>query len=267
MKKDLSIIIPVGNDWRIITCLESIQKQKSNLSIEVIIVDSFCSKDLINAIKSFKANFDIILVKKYSKKIGLLRNTGLKNISSNIIYFIDSDCILEKDAIKQAYKSGIQNLVTRGYIKFQGNKSRISKLDSVLRQQRYDSDKHFAYCPNLVLQKRLFEKIGLYKENYYYGSDGEFAKRIKDSNIDSEYNSFLKLIHLAPIPDSRIIKTWIRYGEGRYKRMRNSSFKEKLKALYQPNLFDFSKSFAYNLVFFSCLCCRWYGWIKAYLKK
>jgi len=266
-KKDISIIIPVGNDILIEKCLDSVSESNHGDNLEVIVIRDHCDKDISKLIEFYKSKLPLIIFDANSDKIGALRNIGIMAAKSDILYFIDSDCILYNEAVKQALKSGSNNPVTRGFIKFTGGASRISKLDAVLRQQRYDLNPNIAYCPNLVVRREVFDRVGLFNEEYDYGSDGEFAKRLTENKIPCSYNQDMKVIHQEPIDGLKIIKTWVKYGEGRGRRFRESSIKEKIQGLFTPNLFDYKKGISYNSIVFACLACRWLGWSKVYLKS
>lgn len=264
MNKKISIIIPVGNDPRIGQCLHSIEKQSSVEGLEVIIINNNCDQRVEKIINQYVNRIPLKSVYSSSNNIGLLRNLAIEKASSDIFYFVDCDCILREDAVSKARESGIMNDVTRGYIEFQGT-SKIAQLDALLRQQRYASDLHFAYCPNLVVKRIVFESIGLFNEKFRYGSDGEFAKRLKENGIHCSYNPKIVIIHKSPESDSKIIKRWVQYGEGRRRRFKDSCLSEKIKGLFTPVLFDLSKGVGYNVVVGLCLASRWYGWIKSSL--
>jgi len=267
MEKELSIIIPVGNDLRVGDCLDSIQREIKNHNLEVLVVEDQCGSEVHDVISSYTEKIPLnILSPTRSKHIGRLRNTAIKRSNSPIYYFIDSDCILLPGAIEEAIKSGEHHPVTRGYIEFKGD-SKIAQIDAMIRQSRYDSDRSIAYCPNLVVQKNVFDTIGMFKEDYEYGSDGEFAKRLREQGISLSYNPNMRVIHNGPASSRRVIRTWIKYGEGRKRRFRDSSVREKIKALITPNLFDIKKGPAYNLLFLGCLAARWYGWSKVYIQE
>ncbi|MEK6938443.1 MAG: glycosyltransferase [Nanoarchaeota archaeon] len=260
----ISIIIPVGNDSRICQCLQSIEQQLSIDGLEVILINNNCDQRVKKIIDQYVDRIPLVSIDSSSDNIGLLRNLAIKNASSDIFYFVDSDCILRKDAISNAIMSGMMNDVTRGYIEFQGT-SRIAQLDALLRQQRYASDLYFAYCPNLVVRRNVFENIGLFNENFKYGSDGEFAKRLRERGINCSYNAEMSIIHRSPELNSEIIKRWVQYGEGRRRRFKYSTLPEKIKGLFTPILFDLSEGVGYNVVVGLCLASRWYGWIKSSL--
>ena len=264
MNTKISIIIPVGNDPRVGQCFQSIEQQSSVEGLEVIIINNNCDQRVEKIIDQYVDRIPLVSIYSSSNKLGLLRNLAIEKASSDICYFVDSDCTLREDAVSKARESGMMNDVTRGYIEFQGT-SMIAQLDALLRQQRYASDLHFAYCPNLVVRRNVFESVGLFNENYRYGSDGEFAKQLRERGIHCSYNPEMSMIHRSPELDSEIIKRWVQYGEGRRRRFKDSTLPEKINGLFTPILFDLSKSVGYNVVVGLCLASRWYGWIKSSL--
>ena len=265
-KADVSIVIPVGNDPRIVKCLDSIDKHSNEANLEVIIVNDGCRDDIIQSVRSFESRFPLTLIDFTSDHIGLLRNLGINKTRSDVCYFVDSDCELYEGAIQEAVRVGSENPVVRGFIDFRGS-SRISDLDARLRQQRYAFDLTFAYCPNLTVRKDVFKQIGYFNEEFAYGSDGEFAKRIRDNGVKCVFNPDMKLVHHGPDNDLRVIRTWVRYGEGRQKRLRYSPLREKIRGLFTPVLFDLSEGIGYNLTVAGCLVCRWYGWTKSKFER
>ncbi len=259
-KYALAVIVPVANDIRILDCLESLREAKED-NIEVILVLSNVKNNLIKKIIKYKTKLNIQIIKDSSYNIGKLRNIGIKKSKANIFYFVDVDCKIYPEALQRAIKNGQKNLVTIGKVHFVG-KSWISSLDARLREARYDSSKKFAYCPNLVVKKELFERVGFFDESYNYGSDGEFSYRILHEGIIPEYDSSMKLEHDGTKAFFSIFRTWIKYGQGRYKRLKKASFQERLKGLFSPNLFDYREKFSYNLICGLCLIGRWIGWLK-----
>ncbi len=262
----LGVIVPVGNDPRIVDCLESLITQADAPPFEVIIIESNCEEPVRKSIASYCEWLPLKTIIHNKRQIGSLRNAGMQASMSDTFYFVDSDCVLSADSLRRAAASGAANQVTRGPIHFVG-KSAIGRLDALLRTERYASDPTFAYCPNLVVRREVFSSIGLFREDFEYGSDGEFARRLHLAHVPVTYNQQLQLTHLAPPTDARVISTWIRYGEGRERRLRTASYREKASALFLPNLFSLSKGVTYNFAVAGCLACRWYGWARSSLRE
>ena len=231
----------------------------------MVLINNSGEKSISNIISRFKNKINLKVILSNSKNIGYLRNLGIRNSQAKAFYFIDSDCIIKSDSIKEALNSISKNPAVRGYIKFEGA-SKLCKLDAELRQKRYDSNPYFAYCPNLLIRKDLFDRVGLFDEKFRYGSDGEFAKRLVDLKVNVTYKPSIEIIHYGPKKDKKVISTWISYGEGRWRRYKNSDIKEKLNGMFKPILLDSKKRLSFNLVALSCLICRWYGWAKMAIK-
>ncbi|GFI46934.1 putative glycosyltransferase EpsJ [Lachnospiraceae bacterium] len=110
MKKAVSVIIPVYNVENYLTqCLDSVTLQTLN-NIEILCIED-CSQDSSLAILQKYADRDQrIRVIKNIANVGLAasRNIGVQHAAGEYIYFLDSDDILNLDAMEVLYKLGIE---------------------------------------------------------------------------------------------------------------------------------------------------------------
>lgn len=91
----VSVIIPFRNKTPLVEkCIESVKGQ-SYKNIEIIAV-SDKDKVLINGVKS--------LVNSKCKLVGEKRNLGARKSKGDILFFLDSDCIVKKDTILNLLK-------------------------------------------------------------------------------------------------------------------------------------------------------------------
>ncbi len=99
----ISVIIPLYNDKEnIILVLDSLARQITTLH-EIIIIDNNSTDNSYETVKDFISHHphqNIILEREMKKGPGQARNTGIKKAKGNIIAFIDSDCIPDKDWIR-----------------------------------------------------------------------------------------------------------------------------------------------------------------------
>ena len=106
----ISVIIPVYNTKEYLKeCIDSILNQTIDL-FEVIIVDDGStdgSLELINQYAESHSNIRVISQKNCG--LGAARNIGLKISKGEYIYFIDSDDILEKNALEYCYNLASKN--------------------------------------------------------------------------------------------------------------------------------------------------------------
>ncbi|MFW5704454.1 MAG: glycosyltransferase family 2 protein [Nanoarchaeota archaeon] len=263
--KEISIIVPFKAKADIF--LHSLLKTKYNEKYEVILVSDGLNNEETKKLKDTYQNKDIKFIETPEcNKIGRLRNIGISNSTTENYFFIDSDCYIFQSTLDlMLYYSRKYNIVKGKNIFF--GRNYFSMLDANLRDSRYMSDPNFAYCPNLMINKEIFERIGYFDENYFYGSDGEFARRIKENHLNVKFTDKIKVIHDCTDKSFDIFNKWIAYGRGRYKRYRNSSLLERINSFFEPNLYDIKKGVTHNVTYSLCLLARGLGFILESMKN
>lgn len=102
-KVDVSIVVPAYKSAKTIgACLEALLAQRTDLSYEVIVVES--SSD--GAAELVRKRFPQIRVIESDKRLlsGAARNLGAAEASGEILCFVDSDCNVEADWISKMWK-------------------------------------------------------------------------------------------------------------------------------------------------------------------
>lgn len=101
-KKSLSISVVIVTlnraDWLSQT-LSSLCYQ-SRMAEEVIIVDNGSTDHTKDIAVSFKDKLNITYIKEEKRGIPFARNAGIKCASTEIVAFIDDDCVAHKDWLK-----------------------------------------------------------------------------------------------------------------------------------------------------------------------
>jgi len=107
----LSVIVPVWNDeTRIGQCIEALKQQSLDSALfEIIVVDNG-STDSTATVVSRYAN--VVLLHEPQPGSYAARNTGLRHARGEYVAFTDSDCVPEKDWLRQ----GLGALQERGDI-------------------------------------------------------------------------------------------------------------------------------------------------------
>ena len=134
---DVSLVIPTYNRSEDLDkCFDSIIIQ-TVLPKEIIIVDD-SENDEIEKLTNFREKefLDKKIILKYirnkkEKSMTIARNIGVENSSGDIIQFLDSDVVLDKNYLKEILKIykekqnalGVQGFITNGYHR--------SKMDSI----------------------------------------------------------------------------------------------------------------------------------------
>lgn len=201
----ISVVIPAYNAEKFIgLCLESISKVDYP-SFEVIVIDD-CSRDKTAEIVK---NFPVKLI-KLEKNVGAAtaRNIGVKYATGEIIFFIDADCVVDKDWIKTLLK----NFKDKQIVGAQGIYKTYNKRSSLARFVGYDANFRFMGMPlyisalgtyNCALYKSILEKEKFdEKQKGIFFEDNELGYRISRNNkIKLDLNSYVYHHHPSTFRD------------------------------------------------------------------
>lgn len=128
MEKLVSIIIPVYNVQEYLRkCLDSVINQTYK-NLEIIIVNDGSTDNSFSICKEYaKKDPRIILLSQENRGLSNARNTGIKKISGNYIYFVDSDDWLRLDAIEESIALAIEYDADLSLVPLQNNMMKMSK--------------------------------------------------------------------------------------------------------------------------------------------
>ena len=221
MKPLISVIIPTYKRTKfLVKLLNNLIINNMNFkNFEIIICDSDKTKTnfliiskIINNFKNVKIKYINILENNHSKK----RNTGIINASSNLLIFLDDDCLPEKKFISKYYK-----ILTRekdkaifcGSVTYPNNQSSFG---------RYRESRHFQISDKTLVSREIVkpEKIVtmnmafnlskinkkyLFNENFnFYGfEDYDFAF--------NQVKSDIKIYRCSPTVAHYDLRTYEKY--------------------------------------------------------
>lgn len=170
-----SIISPVYcNPKEVAKFLDSLHKLGIRGDFEVILVDDSLNNSVKTVIQKFK-HLPIKLIElKKRFFIGEKRNIGTREAKNEIIFFIDSDIILEKDSLNillQSMKENPQVAMFGGTIMQAGKKLHPTKNDRLIRHGTIEYCE-VIYSAYLCLYKSIFFKLGGYDEIFENRGEG-----------------------------------------------------------------------------------------------
>lgn len=104
----ISVIIPVYNTQDYVKqAIESITKQTLS-NIEIIIINDGSTDNSLEIIESIAANDNrIIVIDQENKGQSISRNVGIDKSTGDFIYFMDSDDLLELNALELCYNKAL----------------------------------------------------------------------------------------------------------------------------------------------------------------
>jgi GT2 family glycosyltransferase len=188
MNEKVTIIIPAYQDWkRLRLCLDALEQQTyPQENFEIIVVNNDPG-DSIPAGFSFSEN--LIIIDEVKPGSYAARNSALKIAKGGIIGFTDSDCIPDKDWIKNAVNFLQENNL---YTRVGGPVQIILKSNSPTVIERYNQKYSFpqkwlinhgggSVTANLFVYKSVFDEVGIFDESLmsmgdkYWGIKAEAA--------------------------------------------------------------------------------------------
>lgn len=100
-KPDVSIVIPAFNEEKHIrACLDSILKQKTSYSFEVIVCDNNSTDKTASLVQSYKENHPVRLIREKKKGAAAARAAGFEAAKAPIVFSTDADTILPENWIE-----------------------------------------------------------------------------------------------------------------------------------------------------------------------
>ncbi|RJP75612.1 MAG: glycosyltransferase [Desulfobacteraceae bacterium] len=220
-----SVIIPAFNDPRIQIALEALLKQTCPKDqYEIIIADNGSTDDTRSIIESYCNNYPDHILIVHEKKIQssyAARNKALHFARGNYIAFTDSDCIPDKDWVKNGISALIQEGANCGGGRidffFKSNQPNIYEyLDSArkLDQKSYILSTGFAATANFFIKRDLFEKYGEFRHDLISGGDYEFGRRLTNAGEKIIYIPNAVVRHPARNSFKQIFKKTVRVAKG-----------------------------------------------------
>lgn len=207
---NVSVIVPVHNTAEYLwDCFGSIFHQ-TLADIEVIAVDDGSTDDSMIVLEQIKAqNPGLIILSQENKKQGAARNTGLKIARGTYIYFMDSDDILDNDALENTFriceKNGLDLVCFEGRIfgDIKGrnqNQYMFGKMSKQMNQivngrefvlKNYKTIGMLNVCLMLINRQFLLRNEMFFLEGIFY-EDNEYYHRLMTKNpkmmlIDNVY--------------------------------------------------------------------------------
>lgn len=217
----VSVIIPTFKDWeRLGLCLNALSHQSFSPYLFEIIVVNNAPNDSIPASFVYPINSKFIQEKKSGSYAA--RNTALKIANGEIIGFTDSDCIPDKDWIKNAVEFLEKNTsVSRvtGPVKiFSKNlkPSAVELYDSVYAFPQKDYVKNgAAVTANLFAYKKVFSAVGGFDSHTLSGGDLEWGFRAHEKGYKIDYCEKVLVNHPARDSFKSLFEKAKRVGKGK----------------------------------------------------
>jgi len=212
---DISIVVAVRNEINHIEkCIRSLFEQDFDGKYEVIVVDGMSDDGTYKLLEKLQKKYNFILLRNPKINAAAGRNIGIKKAKGKLIAFIDGDAYAYKDWLSNirktfektdaigvggpdllpqdaGHKAKAIGLVMTSPLA-RGGKFNPSTQHTLMEEEKYVD--HIPTC-NLCLKREVFDKLGLFDENFVKGQDLELSYRIRKRGYKLFYSPSIRVLH------------------------------------------------------------------------
>ena len=210
-----SIVIAIRNEAQHIEkCIDSVFSQDYKGEYEVIVVDGMSDDGTYKLLKKLQKKYTLKLLKNPKLNAAAGRNIGIENSKGDFIAFIDGDAVASKNWLSQ-----IENVFGKKDVAGVGGPDMLPKdstdkarrighvmTSPLVRGGRFnpstqhslsEEEKYVEHIPtcNLCLKREIFDKAGMFDEEFVKGQDLELNYRIVNAGYKLLYSPKIKVIH------------------------------------------------------------------------
>ena len=164
---DVSVIIPSYNSTDdLIQCVNSLTRQNTSCSYEIVVVDSSDDAGEIAKLKALPQEVKLIHLEKRTYP-GVARNEGVNLASGKIIAFTDSDCIPAPDWIESIYSRAKNDSsgIFGGSVKNGHPGNAIATAEYLIEfgeflPERKSGETYLVPSCNMAMRKEVFLDVG-----------------------------------------------------------------------------------------------------------
>ena len=198
-----SVIIPAYNaEKHIENCLRAVEAQTSQ-PLEIIVIDDGSKDNTRTIVKTFP---DVKFFSQQNQGPAKARNVGAQKAKGEIIVFLDSDCVPEKNWLEEMLKPFSDEKVIGVQGAYKTNQTAVvaqfDQMDIEYRYERMKRAKKLDWIGSYsaAYHKKEFEKFKGFDESFpkASGEDAELSYRIAEAGGKLVFNPHAIVFHTHP---------------------------------------------------------------------
>ena len=184
--RDVTLVIPARDAMRAIgDCLDAaiaVRDRAGSRLARVILVDDG-SKDATVAEAERRG---IEVLRSGGRGAGAARNQGFRAATTELVWFVDSDCVSAPDALERLLPHLDDRAVggvggTYGIAPGATLLERLIHEEIMVRHARMSADTNFLATYNVLYRRAVLDALDGFDERYLKGQDAEFAFRVLEA--------------------------------------------------------------------------------------
>lgn len=205
----VTLVIPAKNASSTIeSCLGSVSPLlNKGVLKEIILVDDRSTDDTAEIAR----RFPVRCLPGTGTGAASARNIGWRAAETPLVWFVDSDCVAESDALPILLKH-MEDPDVAGVGGSYGNMNHDSLLASLIHEEIIErhlsmpEEVDFLATFNVVYRREMLEKVGGFDEKFYKAQDAELAYRIKRSGGKLKFDRRSFVNHYHPVSLRKYMK-------------------------------------------------------------
>lgn len=201
---DVTAIVPGKNCAATLpACLDALTRvRERGLLVDIVFVDDGCEDESATIARTYGAT----VLESGGHGPGAARNTGWRVVQSKWVWFVDSDCVVEPDALSrlvERQRALDAAAVGGSYANARPHSltARLIHAEMVTRHRRIGEVSDFAITANLLCEHAVLQELGGFDEALQLAQDLDLAYRIVDSQrvLGFEWRSRVAHFHEASL--------------------------------------------------------------------
>jgi glycosyltransferase involved in cell wall biosynthesis len=183
---DVTLVIPARDAGKTIGgCLDAaiaVRNREGSRLARIVVVDDGSRDDTPAQVTSR----GVELLASGGRGAGAARNAGIAACATELIWFVDSDCVASPDALERLLPHLVDPAVggvggTYGIAPDASLLERLIHEEIMVRHARMDADVDFLATFNVLYRRERLMSIGGFDERYLKGQDAELAFRLLEA--------------------------------------------------------------------------------------
>jgi len=210
---EVSVVISCYNKRETIAqSIRSILLQEG-VRFELIVVDDGSTDGASNMLDAFSTDEGVKIIRKDHSGISATKNIGLANATSDIVYFVDGDCVLDQNSLRRLLKCFASPRIgcVGGAVRAM-NKS--SLMANAIELMQNEIKRKWPFGANVAYRKEALTRTSGFDESAEAGEDVDLFLRVNKMGFDFAYDSTVVARTVNPESFSSFLKQRFRWGIG-----------------------------------------------------
>ena len=211
----VSVVVPGRNCGRTIRqCLTALLAVKDRSSVaEILFVDDGSTDDTADIV----AQLPVIFIKGSGKGAGAARNIGWHAAKQPFVWFVDSDCVVEPDALDLLlphFEDGRVAGVGGSYGNMNDERLLACLVHEEIAARHASMPNHVNFLAtfNVVYRREILDALRGFDEGFLKGQDAEFSWRAIEQGHQLAFEPRSRVGHFHPVSWRAYLKTQCHQG-------------------------------------------------------